>query len=106
MGIDPELRDMFPHEVAVTAGRGLDGIYGHQTGGTTKTYRAQVVWQNKLVRNAQGEQVVSACQVILYGVSGVTVEDAITLPDGTSPAIISVERFPDDSGDYVERVAC
>jgi len=61
-------------------------------------YPAFVQRKTKLVRSAAGKEVVSTAQVYLNGTVNIDIQDRITLPDGSQPAILSVEVLPDELG--------
>lgn len=72
--------------------------YNEDTYGTLVTEKCRIEKHNKLVTNEKGEEVLSSCQIIVDGTSSVTIKSNITLPDGTSPDIISLEDNPDENG--------
>ena len=68
----------------------------------TLALMGRVVWGSKLVRNAQGEQVVSAAKVYLpASVAIVTTNDRMII-DGAEHAIIRVEKKTDFSTSHWE----
>jgi hypothetical protein len=72
--------------------------YDEQVPGTPTSYPARVEYNNVLVKDSQGKEVVSKAQVILDGTVSVGSLDEITLPDGTKPIILSIEKNPDETG--------
>jgi hypothetical protein len=59
---------------------------------TTVAVMARVEWSNKLIRNAQGEQVVSAALVYLAGdITAPTTADRIVI-DGVEHVIMRVDK--------------
>lgn len=59
---------------------------------TDVAVKARVEWSNKLIRNAQGEQVVAAALVYLAGdITAPTNADRITI-DGVDHAIMRVDK--------------
>jgi hypothetical protein len=72
--------------------------YGVKSYGSAASYSARVVYKNKLVRNADGNEVLATGMVWFLGTPNVDTEDRITLPDGSTPKILSVDRFPDGDG--------
>lgn len=80
--------------------------YGAPSYGTPTSYRARVIYKNKLVRRGDGEEVTSRGHVWFGPPTGdsagtppsVTPEDHIVLPDGTGPDILSVESYVDETG--------
>ena len=72
--------------------------FGQTTYGTGTEYSTRLVRRNRLVRDTQGDQVVSSAQLWLAGAPAIAPDDRVTLSDGKSPDILSVERFQDESG--------
>lgn len=69
---------------------------------TTVAVKARVEWQNKLIRNGQGEQVVSAALVYLAGdVTPPTNADGIVI-EGIEHAIMRVDKKTDFSVSHWE----
>lgn len=82
-------------------------VYGEQTFGTAASHRARVVGKRRLVRNFQGEEVVSSHTVYLASSPAVGPHDRITLSTGDvhstelgalQPTILAAGRYPDDAG--------
>jgi hypothetical protein len=91
----------FNQTITIYSYSGFDA-YGNpsvSTAGTT--YAAFVLQTVKSIRDKSGVDKVSNSQVYLDGAVTPSIEDKITLPDGTSPIILAVQRFPDFNGDYV-----
>ena len=74
--------------------------YGKPTYGSPVDYSARVVYKQKLVRRPDGSEVVSQGEVWLQSNVSVTSEDEITLPDNTTPPILAVERFSDETSSF------
>jgi hypothetical protein len=71
------------------------------TYGPTVAVRCQVVRMNKRTLDRAGRETTSTVQVILADPTlVVTVDDRLTLSDGTHPAIMEVLSAKDDEGDY------
>lgn len=75
--------------------------YGKGTfAATTASYRARIVEQPGYVHGADNEQI--AFRHVLWvrstGSVSITASDRITLPDGTRPPVVGVERYPDEDG--------
>lgn len=96
---------LMPHTVTIQPLTGRDE-YSRPTYGPGIQYRARVVGKQKLVRAADGSERVSATTIYVVGVSGISPEDRITLPDGSQPPILAVSRMPDERGDHHEVVYC
>lgn len=72
--------------------------YGEPTFGSPVTYEARVIRKHKMVRNVEGQQVISTAHIWVGGIPFVSPQDKITLDDGTHPPIIAIERFEDEIG--------
>lgn len=66
------------------------------------TYRARIVEKPGFTRSADGEDVgfTHTLWVASTGSVSITATDRITLPDGTAPPIVAVERMPDEEGEH------
>jgi hypothetical protein len=74
--------------------------YGNPSTGTSTAYPAIIIQRNSLVRDRQGNQVVSSCQILFNGSVTLDPESTITLPDGTQPVILNTGSTPDhDTGE-------
>ena len=86
-------REVIQHAPAT----GVDG-YGQRIYGPQVSRRARIDYATKLIRNAQGQEVVSGAQTYLATTDPISVLDRITLPDGTSPLLLRVDRLADYQG--------
>lgn len=102
-GLDQELVEMLAQEVTVESFVS-NNEYSTPTYGPANTLSARVQSRSKKVIMADGRELVSSAMVYLAGGSGVLVNDRITLPDGNSPVILSIERLPDEFGLFYEVV--
>jgi hypothetical protein len=95
--------DMMFHTVLIAPRTGQTR-FNQPTYGSNVTHKAVVVDQVQMVRDHNGEQVVSNTAVYLDGSPARTelaLESRITLPDGKAYPILSISRYPDEHGDYV-----
>lgn len=102
MSID-DFSDLFTETITHEEFGGRNS-YSKRSFGSPANYSARVVKINKLVKASDGGEVLSTTQVWIQGTPTVTPEDRITLPDGTTPIILSVEKYPDDNGDHHVKV--
>lgn len=72
--------------------------YGAPSYGAPTTFAARLTREHKMVRDLQGDEVLSTGQLWLKGAPAVGPEDRITLSDGTQPELLSIERFQDEAG--------
>jgi len=95
--------DLMPHLVdhAEYAGR---ADYGAVSYGSPVSYTARVTYKNQRVRIADGSEVVARGTVWIAGTPSIDPEDQITLPDDSTPPILSVEKYADEDGDLFVKV--
>ena len=99
MTLDPDFAAMCRDEIHITTGAAVDG-YSHETGGATTTYRGRWVKKNKRVIDSSGNEVLSGSQFSILGSPDVSPTATCTLPDGSSPILLAVERYPDEDGPH------
>lgn len=106
MALEAELRELMPHTVQIELRTGQNAD-NEPTFGAAVDVQARVEARVRKVVTAQGEERVSMTTTYLADPVGVGPLDRITLPVGFTPRqprILSVERMPDDEGDYYEAV--
>ena len=82
---------------------GSRNLYGVATYATLSSpFRGRYVRKNRLVRAFTGDERVSRSHFYFYGTPGLDPEDRVALPDGTSPPVLSVRRYPDENGAHHE----
>lgn len=98
VGIDPSFLEMMPDTIIFNATTATDK-YGKKTfGGGNISVRARVIDDVVLVKNEEGQDVVSVGRAILYGdYSSLTLGHKLTLPDGRSPVIVKIDSPHDTS---------
>lgn len=103
--IEQALLDLMLDEITIEQRTGVTS-YNDFTFGTPITgVRCQIVRSNKRTLDSTGREVTSEVQIILGRPDiHVTLEDRITLPDGSQPAIINIQAAKDDVGDYYEEI--
>lgn len=99
-----EFLALMPSTVSISTRSGHSN-YGEPSFGTATSYRARVVNKAGFVRTPSGEsvEVTSVCWVASTGT--IDISDRITLPDGTTPQIVMVERYPDGDGTHHHRLS-
>jgi hypothetical protein len=103
VAIDPELLDLMTETITVEPFAGETGR-GVRSYGSASTYQCRIVGKRRMVRDAQGEEIVSTRTIYLGSAPGVTVRDRLTLPNGDQPMILSVASTPDEDGTYYETI--
>jgi hypothetical protein len=100
MGIARDFYVMMPHTVTVFGTSTMDK-YGKQAwSGAGTNYRCRLVFDSRMVRDAEGREILEEGRAIVYGVATVTVKDRLTLPGGRSPLVTSVATIKDETGDH------
>lgn len=94
--IDYELQGMMAHTVTLEQFVVKDG-YSRPSFTSPVTLKARIEQRNQFVRDNAGREVVSSTTVYLEPVA-VRIEDRLTLPDGSTPAILSVQSVDDEVG--------
>jgi streptogramin lyase len=112
-----EWADCMPSTVTLEAFSDRDD-YGKPSYAAAVSYKARVIYQSKMiVGQGSGEAAnleTTANGVVWFGPPtanpsstvppDVTVEDRITLPDGSTPNIMRVDQFQDEEGDHHTKV--
>lgn len=98
VGIDPSFLEMMPDTVVFNATTATDK-YGKKTfGGDNISVRCRLIDDTVLIKNAEGQDIVSTGRAILYGdYSSLTLGHKITLPDGKTPVIVKIDSKNDTS---------
>jgi len=75
--------------------------YGKQTYSASGTsYRCRFIYDQRMVRDADGREVLESGRAICYGVVTASVRDKIKLPDDRIPLITSVSTIKDERGNH------
>lgn len=94
---EEEFLDTMVDEVTWEPSTGYDAD-GAPAFGTGVTIKCRVSPRARKVLDAHGTEVVSAAVIYTEEAPAVSPNDRITLPDGSQPVIIRVERPPDRDG--------
>lgn len=101
--MDPDFLSMLPHTVTIQAFAGVNRSV--ESGyGTPTTYRARFVRRQRVRRTLDQVVFMTNSETWIYGAPGINPKDKITLPDGAVEVILLVERYPDEAGEYLEKV--
>ena len=101
MAISKEFLPLMLETVTLKAQTALDK-YGKQSfAASGVSYRARIIWSERILRDKDGREIVEAGRAILYGsAASATPQWQITLPDGSTPKITSVSTIEDEGGDH------
>lgn len=102
MALPDELVTLMHDEVILEPVIGLPDRNNNFTYGAAVTVGCYLVRENKRALDRRGRELISTVQAFLADPDlVVTVDDRLTLPDGTKPAIIQVLSAKDEDGnDY------
>ena len=103
-GMDPCLLDLLDTTIVVSTGgptsKNLYGVETYSTGGST--FQAQNVPTHQMIRDdAEFTRQVRYSLIVASTVPHST-QHKVTLADGTSPPLLRVERYPDETGQNLE----
>jgi hypothetical protein len=98
-GYDIRWSEGMPDTVTINSGTAIDK-YGKRTyGGSSQTIQARVIMDTQLIKDTEGQDIVSVGRAILAGpYSSIGLGDKITLPDGKTPVIVKVNTVSDSAG--------
>ncbi len=95
--------DMMPHTVTVSEFSSRNA-YGDANYGSAVSYTARVIYKDQLIKAKDGSQIMAKGMVWLSGTPTLSTEDLLTLPDGTTPPILSQSLIPDEDGSHHVKV--
>ena len=90
--------DLMPSTITVEPFTSRDS-YGAAVYGTAVSYRAHVFYKNHFVRGTDGELIAARGIIWIATANVISVNDRITLPDGTKPDLLSVGAAQNESGE-------
>ena len=100
MTISAAFLELMPSTVTIYTYASRDA-YGKRTASATGTaVRCRIEPARKVTRDKDGREVVELGVIYLYGVSGLTVDDKVVLPDSTEVRISGVETSNDEDGTH------
>lgn len=99
MAYESDFDDLMTQTLTLEPRSAIDK-YTEETYGTATSVLCRIVGMPKMVRAADGREVVSNGHAFTSGPSGATVKHRLTLPDGSQPVIIRVDSFPDEDGPH------
>ena len=101
MSLDREFLPLMLETVVVKAQASLDK-YGKQTfAASGDSYRARLIFEDRLMHDQNGREVVETGRAILFGAAAsITTQHNIELPDGSTPKITRVDTIQDEDGDH------
>lgn len=101
--MEADLRQLLTQTVTLEPWTGYDG-YSQPVYGVGVARKCRIVNKTRMVRDAQGQERVSTTTIYLDDDYNTSVRDRVTLPGGVQPILLTVERYPDESGAHHERL--
>jgi hypothetical protein len=101
--IDYDLRLLMPSTVSIELPESISG-YATPRYGSPKDYQCRIEQKNTLVRDQDGRERVSSTTIYLASTVTIPLNARITLPDGRTPSIMSIESVQDEDGSYFTKV--
>ena len=108
MAFESEFLDCMPHKVVYTPPTTAVDGYGTITfSATNSTFMGLVQYENKIIRDADGNERLSDTQVIINATGVLHPEGRYALPDstGTFPTVLAVDRLADNEGQHHIEIA-
>lgn len=109
--IEQDLLDLMLDEITIehtakdSSGNPITDVYNNFTYQDPVTVKCQIVFKNEQVLDSSGREIVSRVHIILGNPDlPVSVNDRITLPDGSHPAILGLQAAKDDVGPYWKQI--
>ncbi len=95
------LLDLFPQTVthAAWTGMSVDGYATPTYSASASTFPALVQLEQRLVRTFDGTEELATTTVYVASTSTFSALDQFTLPDGSTPELLSLETFSDEDGE-------
>jgi len=102
--IDYDLRLLMPDKITVELPLAKNA-YSRTVYGPPVPYQARIEQSVQLVRDQDGREKVSNVQVYLATQIRIPLATRITLPDGSTPSILSIDSVQDEDGAYFTKVS-
>lgn len=105
MSFERDFLSMMPDTITVSTVATL-GVGGAATFSTASTsFRCRVVPKNLFVHDSRGQGAAVAYEVWVASTSAkLAPSSKYTLPDGSTPPVVTVDRFPDQQGGHHVRL--
>ena len=106
MTVLADFGDLAPHTITLEPLSTI-GLYGEPTYGTAASYSALVIYEQRLIAGPDNREVSSNTTVYIPSSSASAAEShRLTLPDGSTPRIIRVDRWADGKGQHSITLYC
>lgn len=95
MGTDGRFAELMPFVIKVFKRASVDQYGRPAFASSPVLYKGRPMESESLSRTVEGDDVVIAGKVVIFGLADVTTDDKIELPDGSQPVIIDVDVTDD-----------
>lgn len=99
-----ELRKLLKQILLVNAFSSRNANDEYLYSATTVSVACRIQLKNVVIRDAQGKEVISSCQIYVNGDAVIATNSKITLPDGTKPLILAITTGTDELGTAYHKV--
>ncbi len=100
MSFSTELLALMPDTIKISTRTGHNNYGEASYAASTSTHAARILEKPGFIHGEGSEEV--AYRHVLWvrstGTTKITATDRLKLPDGTTPPIVAVERYPDEDG--------
>lgn len=100
MSIETLLTDLMIETITIANASSVDAYAKHSYAAATSIPNCRVQTGAHKVTDQNGQEIVATGKVYVPGIPAVTPESKITLPDGTTPRVLVVDRFGDERGSH------
>lgn len=101
-----EITDLLTSTILVSVGDPASTLYGKRRAGTTKRRVKCMVQAATYAGRSSGETSVTYTYDIYCDDINIVESDVVELPDGTTPAIASIDSYADEVGPLYQVVHC
>lgn len=103
MALEPAFLALMNQQVTVEP-FASSNMYGEPAFGDAVTMQARIEGRPQMVRTATGEERVASAVVYVDSTPVVSPRDRVTLPDGSTPLVLSVIEMPDERGPHHQAI--
>lgn len=100
MAIESLLTDLMVETITIASVSSKDAYGKHTWSAPTSINKCRVQTGSHKVLDTAGQETIAEGKVYVPNHPSVTVNSKLTLPDGTTPPILSVDTFGDERGDH------
>lgn len=101
MTIESDFKELMTQDIVIRPLVSRDG-YGEPTySNSPVSLKGVVVYETKHIRADDNKELLSRAHAFIFGVhADIKADSLVTLPDGSQPKVLYVQRVQDESGDH------